>query len=137
MEHHFRLRYNQHLPKKVCYAELYGGREEFLKKLDAFFAAPVEFIVDGYGLEIHEMSEMAACDWGQCAISNQPSFHIPFIYAYFEESEKADYWLEKICREGFSGEDDGYPGDEDNGTTALWYVFANIGLYPICLGKAE
>lgn len=118
-------------------AELYGGREEFLKKLDAFFAAPVEFIVDGYGLEIHEMSEMAACDWGQCAISNQPSFHIPFIYAYFGEREKADYWLEKICREGFSGEDDGYPGDEDNGTMALWYVFANIGLYPICPGKAE
>ena len=118
-------------------AELMGGKEALLAKLDEFFAAPVEFLTGGYGREIHEMSEMAACDWGQCAISNQPSFHIPFMYAYLGEKEKADYWLEKICREGFSGEDDGFPGDEDNGTTALWYVFANIGLYPICPGKAE
>jgi len=118
-------------------AELLGGRDAMIKKLDEFFDTPAEFLVGGYGIEIHEMSEMAACDWGQCAISNQPSFHIPFIYAYFGEREKADYWLEKICREGFSGEDDGYPGDEDNGTTAIWYVFANIGLYPICPGKAE
>ena len=59
------------------------------------------------------------------------------MYAYLGETDKADYWLKKICAEGFSGEDDGYPGDEDNGTTALWYVFANIGLYPICPGKAE
>ena len=91
----------------------------------------------GYGREIHEMSEMAACDWGQCAISNQPSFHIPFMYAYLGERQKADYWLEKICREGFSGEDDGFPGDEDNGTTAIWYLFASLGLYPVCPGKAE
>ena len=59
------------------------------------------------------------------------------MYAYLGEKEKADYWLAKICEEGFSGEDDGYPGDEDNGTTAIWYIFTQIGLYPICPGKAE
>ncbi|MBE6999564.1 MAG: glycoside hydrolase family 92 protein, partial [Ruminococcaceae bacterium] len=116
-------------------AELYGGREHFLAKLDDFFDAPVEFLVGGYGFEIHEMSEMAAADWGQCAISNQPSFHIPFLYAYFGEGEKTADWLDIITREGFSGEDDGFPGDEDNGTTAIWYLFANIGLYPVCPGK--
>ena len=116
-------------------AELYGGKEHFLAKLDDFFAAPVEFLVGGYGFEIHEMSEMAAADWGQCAISNQPSFHIPFLYAYFGEGEKTADWLDIITREGFSGEDDGFPGDEDNGTTAIWYLFANIGLYPVCPGK--
>ncbi|MBR2949403.1 MAG: GH92 family glycosyl hydrolase [Lachnospiraceae bacterium] len=118
-------------------AELMGGKEALIAKLDEFFAAPAEFEVGGYGREIHEMSEMAACDWGQCAISNQPSFHIPFMYAYLGERQKADYWLEKICREGFSGEDDGFPGDEDNGTTAIWYLFASLGLYPVCPGKAE
>ncbi len=81
------------------------------------------------------MSEMAAGKWGQCAISNQPSFHIPFIYAYLGETEKADYWVKRICEEGFSYKDDGFPGDEDNGTTAAWYIFATIGLYPITPGK--
>ena len=117
------------------YAELLGGVDNLIKKLDEFFAAPVEFRVGGYGLEIHEMTEMAACDWGQCAISNQPSFHIPFIYTYFGHPEKTEYWLEKICREGFSWKDDGFPGDEDNGTTAVWYIFSCIGIYPITPGK--
>ena len=125
----------QHDMEGLC--ELHGGKDALLKKLDDFFAAPIEYLVGGYGFEIHEMTEMADDNWGQCAISNQPSFHIPFMYAYLGEQGKADYWLDRICKEGFSGNDDGYPGDEDNGTTAAWYVFANIGLYPICPGKAE
>ena len=42
-----------------------------------------------------------------------------------------------MCREGFSADDDGFPGDEDNGTMAAWYIFAVIGIYPLCPGKAE
>ena len=80
---------------------------------------------------------MSDDNWGQCAISNQPSFHIPFMYAYLGQPEKTHYWLERICAEGFSANDDGFPGDEDNGSTAAWYIFASLGLYPICPGKAE
>ncbi len=118
-------------------AELHGGKEKFLAKLDEFFAMPPVYLPGGYGNEIHEMTEMAAADWGQCAISNQPSFHIPFIYAYFGERAKCEYWVEKICREGFSWHDDGFPGDEDNGTTACWYMFSCMGIYPLTPGKAE
>ena len=45
--------------------------------------------------------------------------------------------ITKICREGFSYKNDGFPGDEDNGSMAIWYIFAQRGLYPICPGKAE
>lgn len=62
-------------------AALYGDREKLLHTLDALFAAPPRYNVAGYGIEIHEMSEMAAVDYGQCAISNQPSFSIPYLYA--------------------------------------------------------
>ena len=116
-------------------AELYGGKENLLKKLDDLFAAPPIYRVGGYGTEIHEMSEMAACDLGQFAISNQPSFHFPWIYAYFGEPEKCEYWLRKACEEYFSADDDGFPGDEDNGTMAAWYIFACLGIYPLCPGK--
>lgn len=118
-------------------AELHGGRENFIKKLDEFFATPPVYLPGGYGNEIHEMTEMAAYDFGQCAISNQPSFHIPFIYAYFGEKEKCEYWVEKLCREGFSYRDDGFPGDEDNGTMACFYMFCCMGLYPLTPGSAE
>ena len=32
---------------------------------------------------------------------------------------------------------DGFPGDEDNGTTAAWYVLSTLGIYDICPGKNE
>ena len=118
-------------------AELHGGKENLLKKLDKFFATKPEYLVGGYGFEIHEMTEMSDDNWGQCAISNQPSFHIPFMYAYLGEQKKANFWLQHILEEGFSANDDGFPGDEDNGSTAAWYVFATLGIYPICPGKAE
>ena len=83
------------------------------------------------------MTEMAAADFGQCAISNQPSFHIPYIYSALGEVDRTAYWVEKLCKEAFSYADDGFPGDEDNGTMALWYVFGVLGFYPFCPGKPE
>jgi len=118
-------------------AEIYGGKDKLISKLDELFNAPNEYRVGGYRAEIHEMTEFADGNWGQCAISNQPSFHIPFIYAFFGEKEKTSYWVKRICEEGFSWKDDGFPGDEDNGTMAAWYIFAVLGMYPLCPGKNE
>lgn len=118
-------------------AGLYGGREGLLQKLDTLFATPPYYNVSGYGQEIHEMTEMAAVDFGQCAISNQPSFHYPWLYAALGEKGKAVYWIRRIVNELFSYRPDGFPGDEDNGTMAAWYIFACLGFYPLCPGKAE
>ncbi|MBO5070731.1 MAG: GH92 family glycosyl hydrolase [Roseburia sp.] len=113
-------------------AKLMGGNENLLEKLDELFATPPYYRVGGYGVEIHEMTEMAEDDFGQCAISNQPSFHLPYIYACFGKTEKTIYWVDRICRETFSDKPDGFPGDEDNGTTAAWYILSCLGLYPMC-----
>ncbi len=118
-------------------AALYGGKEKLMEKIDELFATPPVYENAGYGCEIHEMTEMAAADFGQCAISNQPSFHIPYIYSELGCVEKTSYWVEKMCNEVFSYEDDGFPGDEDNGSMALWYIFSSIGIYPFCPGKNE
>ena len=118
-------------------AELYGGKDNLIKKLDELFETPPVFRVGAYRSEIHEMSEMAAADFGQCAISNQPSFHIPYLYAALGQTEKTEYWVKRICREAFSFEDDGFPGDEDNGSMAAWYILSTLGIYDICPGKNE
>ena len=114
--------------------ELYGSKEALKRKIDEIFEAPPTYRVFGYGGEIHEMTEMAQVDFGQCAISNQPSFHIPYLYAYLGEKEKCEYWVEKMCKELFSWVS-GYPGDEDNGSMSAWYIFSTLGLYPLCAGK--
>ena len=121
----------------VGLANLYGGKQEFLAKIDLLFATAPDYAVGGYPLEIHEMTEMAAVDFGQCAISNQPSFHLPFMYAEFGEQAKTHAIVKRMTDELFSYEDGGYPGDEDNGTMAAWYIFAALGFYPTCPGKTD
>ncbi len=115
-------------------AELYGGREQLVQKLDEMFAAEPRFEVGGYKFEIHEMSELAAQDFGQCAISNQPCFHIPWMFAELDAPEKTSHWLEKLCAV-FSAGEEGFPGDEDNGSMSAWYLFAMLGFYPSCPGR--
>ena len=45
--------------------------------------------------------------------------------------------VKRLCEEAFSADDDGFPGDEDNGTMAAWYIFSVLGLYPLSPGKDE
>lgn len=116
---------------------LYGGKDALEKKIDELFSSEPEYEIGGYDCEIHEITEMAAVNFGQCAISNQPSFHLPYIYSELGNVDKTSYWVKKMCDEVFSYEDDGFPGDEDNGSMALWYVFSCMGIYPFCPGKKE
>ena len=118
-------------------AALYGGKDAFLGKLDELFATPPRYRVMGYGFEIHEMTEMALVDFGQMAISNQPSFHLPFLYAALGTPEKTEYWVKKLTEEAFSPTDKGFPGDEDTGTTAAWYILCVLGRYRLCPGSGE
>jgi len=116
---------------------LYGGTENFESKLDEFFNLEPKYEVGGYGQEIHEMSEMACADFGQMAISNQPSFHIPWLYSAIGKREKTTLAVKNLVNNAFCSGVDGFPGDEDNGTMACWYVFACLGFYPICPGSGE
>ncbi len=117
-------------------ANMLGGREEALKRLDEFLSTePTKFRVKNYGGEIHEMSEMALSDLGQCAISNQPSFSMPFLPAYLGNKKKTIDLVEKICKDYFTI--DSYPGDEDTGSMSSWYIFATLGKFPICPGKRD
>ena len=118
-------------------AELHGGKDCLIAKLDELFTTPPRYRVNGYGFEIHEMTEMGLVDFGQMAISNQPSFHLPFLYAALGEREKTECWVKRLAEEAFFPTDDGYPGDEDTGTMSAWYVLSVLGMYRLCPGSRE
>ncbi|HVX42528.1 MAG TPA: GH92 family glycosyl hydrolase [Mycobacteriales bacterium] len=118
-------------------AGLMGGAEALVARIDELMEAPAVFKIGSYDFEIHEMSEMAAGGLGQFAISNQPSFHIPFLYAAVGRPDRTQYWVRRTLAHAFSAEPDGLPGDEDNGSTAAWYVWGALGLYPLCPGVPE
>ncbi|EOL50395.1 GH92 family glycosyl hydrolase [Enterococcus caccae] len=115
----------------------YGGPDKFLEKLIDLCNQPPSFNVDGYGFEIHEMSEMAATEFGQLAISNQPSFHLPYLFSYLGKPEFAQPLLKQLMIQEFNDSPTGFPGDEDNGSMASWYIFNSLGFYPVCPGSGE
>ena len=44
---------------------------------------------------------------------------------------KTAYWVRKATKELFHW-NVGFPGDEDNGSMAGWYIFSAMGFYPVC-----
>ncbi|MDV2575558.1 glycoside hydrolase family 92 protein [Lactiplantibacillus plantarum] len=68
-----------------------GGPKRFDDQLTALCNTRPSYHVGGYQMVIHEMSEMAAVDYGQVAISNQPSFHLPYLFSYTGHREKLKY----------------------------------------------
>lgn len=117
--------------------KLHGSEKIFEKKLIELCNQRPNFNVEGYGFEIHEMSEMAAIEFGQMAISNQPSFHYPYLFSYIGKPWMATPLIKNLLTETFNDSPKGYPGDEDNGTMAAWYIFSSLGFYPVTSGSGQ
>ena len=118
-------------------SQLMGGKEAFSNYLLKVCQSLPLFETTGYGYEIHEMSEMATAPFGQLAISNQPSFHIPYLFRYSNYPQYTSLLIKTLRQKAFRVSWDAYPGDEDNGSLSAWYVWSALGLYPICPGKAS
>ena len=112
-----------------------GGKEIAVANLDKMMSTPPIFHVGVYGQEIHEMSEMAAVNFGQYGQNNQPSHHLLYIYAIAGRPDRTQYWARRSMAELFSPES--YPGDEDTGSMAAWYILSAMGIYSLAPGKAE
>ncbi|MDR1293869.1 MAG: GH92 family glycosyl hydrolase, partial [Bifidobacteriaceae bacterium] len=115
-------------------ATLFGGRQGLLDDLDAFFATPETASSSG----IHEAYEARDVRFGQWSASNQVSFHIPWVYAEAGRPSSAQAITKEAAGRLFVGSDigQGYAGDEDNGATSSWYLFAMMGLYPLNVGDS-
>lgn len=111
-----------------------GGREVFIRELEKMLTLPPIFKVGVYGDEIHEMSEMAAVDFGQYAHSNEPIHHALYLFAIAGKPSRTQYWVRRVLQELYTP--DNYPGDEDTGAMSAWYILSALGFYPLTPGKA-
>ncbi|WP_216730741.1 GH92 family glycosyl hydrolase [Streptococcus mitis] len=118
-------------------SQLMGGKEAFSNYLLKTCQDAPLFETTGYGYEIHEMSEMATAHFGQLAISNQPSFHIPYLFRYSDYPDYTALLIKTLRQKAFHPSWEAYPGDEDNGSLSAWYVWSALGFYPTCPGKAS
>jgi predicted alpha-1,2-mannosidase len=115
--------------------EAMGGETYVAEQLETMLTMAPAFNVGVYGEEIHEMSEMAAVDFGQYAHSNQPVHHVLYLFALAGRPDRTQYWARKVMNELYTP--DAFPGDEDTGSMSAWYLLSACGFYPFCPGKAE
>lgn len=112
-------------------ANLMGGNEKFVAKLDSVFSMPPIFDESAYGGVIHEIREMQIANMGQYAHGNQPIQHMIYLYNYAGAPWKTQYWVRQVMDRLYKATPDGYCGDEDNGQTSAWYLFSAMGFYPV------
>jgi predicted alpha-1,2-mannosidase len=91
--------------------ELVGGDEAFVALLDRFFAE------------------------GHFDVTNQPSFHIPWLYNYAGAPHRTQELVRSIALEHFGAGPDGLPGNDDAGSMSAWLVLAALGIYPVAPGS--
>ncbi|MEM6560467.1 MAG: GH92 family glycosyl hydrolase [Planctomycetota bacterium] len=113
-------------------AELLGDPDGLAEAVGRMAETPPRFDVGSYGREIHEMTEMAAANFGQYAHSNQPVHAVLFLPARVGRPDITDTLVRRVLDELYTP--DTFPGDEDNGEMAAWYVLCAIGLCPHCPG---
>jgi len=118
-------------------AGLAGGRDKLAAKLDEMLGLPPVFHKGGYGGIIHEMREMGIAKFGQYDQGNQPGFDSLYLFAAVGQPWQTEYWTRRVCAELFNSSAAGFPGDEDNGSMASWYLLSSIGFYPLCPGTAQ
>jgi predicted alpha-1,2-mannosidase len=94
-----------------------GGRQETVRRLDAFFAE-----LNAGPVRPHA--------W----MGNQPSFGAPWLYAFAGAPSRTQAVVRRIVSELFSATPLGLPGNDDLGSTSAWYVWAALGLYPAIPG---
>ena len=116
---------------------LFGGRENFVAKLDSVFTVPNMVNVGTYRGKIHEMTEMEMAEMGQYAHGNQPIQHMIYLYNYAGAPWKAQFHVREVMNKLYNSTENGYPGDEDQGQTSSWYVLSAMGIYSVCPGTDQ
>lgn len=122
-----------HVPHDVAgLIPLMGGEKAFIDKLDKLFTMhlPKQF---------YEQNEdiTEACLVGGYVHGNEPSHHIPYLYAWTSQPWKTQYWLREILNKMYRNATDGLGGNDDCGQMSAWYIFSVMGFYPVCPGTNQ
>jgi predicted alpha-1,2-mannosidase len=104
--------------------QLVGGRENFQKKLDAFFHTP--YRPKGIARDVTGMI-------GLYCQGNQPDQQTAYYYDYAGQPWKTQELVRKILRLMYGSDKSGlaFPGMDDQGSTASWYVLSAMGFYTV------
>ena len=85
-----------------------GGRREFIRRLDRFFAVP-----------------------GRYYVGNEPAFLTPYLYIWAGRHDLAAARVRSTLASFFNTSRSGLPGNDDSGAMSSWFTLGLLGIYPI------
>jgi predicted alpha-1,2-mannosidase len=109
---------------------LMGGRENFIRNLDAMFSQPLGKGKNSFYAQFPDHTGNV----GQFSMANEPSLHIPYLYNYAGQPWKTQKRIRGLLNQWFRNDLMGVPGDEDGGGMTSFVVFSYIGIYPVTPG---
>ncbi|MBR1541377.1 MAG: GH92 family glycosyl hydrolase [Bacteroidaceae bacterium] len=109
-----------------------GGEQAFVKKLDQLFVMdlPEQYYVDNEDIT-------AECLVGGYVHGNEPSHHVPYLYAWTSAPWKTQEWLRTIMNKMYRNHIRGLGGNDDCGQMSAWYIFTAMGFYPFAPGSDQ
>ena len=111
---------------------LMGGEKVMQAKLDELFQMdlPEKYYVDNEDIT-HE------CLVGGYVHGNEPSHHVPYMYAWTSAPWKTQKWMRTIMNQMYKNDIRGLGGNDDCGQMSAWYICSAMGFYPVCPGSDQ
>ena len=109
-----------------------GGEKEFLRKLDELFN---QHLPEKYYEKNEDIT--SDCLIGGYVHGNEPSHHIPYLYAWTSQPWKTQYWVREVMNKMYKNHIRGLGGNDDCGQMSAWYIFTAMGFYPVCPGSEQ
>ena len=109
-----------------------GGEQAFLDKLNRLFVMdlPEKYYADNEDIT-------AECLVGGYVHGNEPSHHVPYLYAWTATPWKTQEWLSTILNKMYRNHIRGLGGNDDCGQMSAWYIFSSMGFYPVAPGTDQ
>lgn len=111
---------------------LYGGDKAFQKRMDDLFQMhlPEKYYEENEDITIEGLV-------GGYVHGNEPSHHIPYLYAWTSAPWKSQERLRTIMDQMYKNNIRGLSGNDDCGQMSAWYLFSAMGFYPVCPGSDQ
>ena len=122
--------YSFHVPHDpVQLMACMGGEKVFRERLDQLFDMdlPEKYYADNEDIT-------ADCLIGGYVHGNEPSHHVPYLYAWTKQPWKAQDRIRTILDKMYRNDIRGLGGNDDCGQMSAWYVFSAMGFYPVAPG---
>lgn len=104
--------------------DLMGGADYFTAKLDSLFEMASKKEGSGFVMDVTGLI-------GQYAHGNEPSHHIAYLYTLAGKPWKTQKLIREICQTQYQDKINGLCGNDDCGQMSAWYIFTNLGFYPV------